>query len=265
VGRAGATPEPVALAEAVGAGDAAGPLGDRADGPLASAIFLGVDEAGPLFAVPGEREGAIGLREAAAALPAPAAGVLAYAAAGLHWARTTRFCGACGEPTEPREGGHLRVCPNGHHHHPRTDPVVIMLVVDGADRVLLGRQPAWPAGRYSALAGFVEPGETLEAAVAREVAEESGVTVGAVRYAASQPWPFPGSLMLGFEADLVAGDPAPRDGELEDARWFHRDEVAEAARDDVEFFGEPGEPGRLLLPPRLAIARTLVERWLAVG
>ena len=133
----------------------------------------------------------------------------------------------------------------------------------GVVLVKRGHQPL--AGEWSLPGGTLEIGETLEAAVAREVAEESGVTVGAVRYAASQPWPFPGSLMLGFEADLVAGDPAPRDGELEDARWFHRDEVAEAARDDVEFFGEPGEPGRLLLPPRLAIARTLVERWLAVG
>jgi NAD+ diphosphatase len=240
------TPEPV-------------PLGDDPD-----AIFLGLDADGPLFAVrsPGS-DGLMALREAAATLAADRAGVLAYAAAMTHWARTCRFCGTCGEPTEPRDGGHVRVCANDHHHHPRTDPVVIMLVVEGRDRVLLGRQPAWPAGRYSALAGFVEPGETLEAAVAREVAEEAGVTVGDVRYAASQPWPFPGSLMLGFEADHAAGDPAPQDDELEDARWFTRDEVADAAREDVDFFGEPAEPGRLLLPPRLAIARTLIERWLA--
>jgi NAD+ diphosphatase len=227
------------------------------------AVFLGVCADGPLFAVRREGEGLVGLREAAATLPPERAGALAYAAAMLHWARTTRFCGICGEPTAPREGGFLRVCPNGHHHHPRTDPVVIMLVVDGRDRVLLGRQPSWPAGRYSALAGFVEPGETLEAAVAREVAEEAGVSVGDVRYAASQPWPFPGSLMLGFEADHAAGDPAPQDDELEDVRWFARAEVAAAAREDVDFFGRPAQDGRLLLPPRLAIARTLVERWLA--
>ena len=112
--------------------------------------------------------------------------------------------------------------PNGHSVHPRTDPVCIMLVVDG-DRALLGRQPSWPPGRYSALAGFVEPGESLEAAVAREVAEEAGVEVGEVRYRASQPWPFPASLMIGFEADYAGGTPDVGDDELEDVRWFSRD------------------------------------------
>lgn len=231
-----------------------------APGDEAGALFLGLSEAGPLFAV--EREGAAvtGLRELTASLPAERLGVVAYASALASWARATRFCGRCGAATEPREAGHVRVCANGHSHHPRTDPVVIMLVTSG-DVVLLGRQAAWPAGRYSALAGFVEPGESLETAVAREVREEAGVEVRDVRYVASQPWPFPLSLMLGFHATHVSGDPAPGDAELEDVRWFCRDEVAAAARDDV-VWEQDGDPGRLLLPPRSAIARILVERWL---
>jgi NAD+ diphosphatase len=163
-----------------------------------------------------------------------------------------------------REGGHVRVCENQHQHHPRTDPVVIMLVTDG-DRALLGRQPSWPAGRYSALAGFVEPGEALETAVAREVREEAGVEVRDVRYVASQPWPFPVSLMLGFHATYASGEPAPGDAELEDVRWFTRDELAVAARDDIAWIDGVGggQADRLLVPPRLAIARHLLDRWLA--
>jgi NAD+ diphosphatase len=134
--------------------------------------------------------------------------------------------------------------------------VVIMLVVDG-DRALLGRQARWPTGRYSALAGFVEPGESLEEAVAREVREEAGVDVGEVRYRASQPWPFPASLMIGFQAEYVSGEPAADDLELEDARWFTRDEMLTAAASDAEEW--------LLLPPRIAIARRLVDAWLADG
>jgi NAD+ diphosphatase len=147
----------------------------------------------------------------------------------------------------------VRICPRcGTHHHPRTDPVVIMLVTD-ADRVMLGRAPGWPARRYSALAGFVEPGESLEEAVAREVAEESGVQVGRPRYLASQPWPFPASLMLGFEAPWLSGEPAPGEDEIEDVRWFSRAQIAAA---------EAGTEPELLLPPRMAIARRLVEHWL---
>jgi NAD+ diphosphatase len=134
--------------------------------------------------------------------------------------------------------------------------VVIMLVVDAsADRVLLGRQPSWPAGRYSALAGFVEPGEALEDAVAREVFEESGVEVRDARYVSSQPWPFPSSLMLGFEASWVGGEPVAADGELEDARWFTRAELSDAAAGH----------GPMLLPPPLAIARRLIDGWLAAA
>jgi NAD+ diphosphatase len=147
----------------------------------------------------------------------------------------------------------VRTCPRcGAQHHPRTDPVVITLVHDGDRRVLLGRQPTWPAGRYSALAGFVEPGESLEEAVVREIGEEAGVAVTAVRYRSSQPWPFPASLMLGFEAAYAGGDAHPHDHELEDVRWVSRAELARAVA---------GE-GPLLLPPPLAIARRLIEGWL---
>jgi NAD+ diphosphatase len=138
-----------------------------------------------------------------------------------------------------------------------------MLVTDG-DRVLLGRGASWPPRRYSALAGFVEPGESLEEAVIREVAEESGVEVGTPRYVASQPWPFPASLMLGFDAPYVGGEERPQEDEVEDVRWFSRDEVAAAAAEDVDGWGGAADSDgtTLLLPPRLAIARRLLEGWL---
>jgi NAD+ diphosphatase len=149
-------------------------------------------------------------------------------------------------------------------HFPRTDPAVIMLVHDGGDRCLLGRSFAWPAGRFSTLAGFVEPGESLEAAVIREVYEEVAVRVSDVRYVASQPWPFPSSLMLGFtaraEGELTA---TPDQVEMAEAAWFTRDEVRRAAEwTDAE---TPPEPGTLLgaIPPGFSISRFLIERWLA--
>ena len=208
------------------------------------------------------------LREAVAVLPQDEGGLAAYVAALCNWHRRHRFCASCGSPSELGEGGLVRVCPRcGIHHHPRTDPVVIMLVTD-AGRVLLGRAPSWPPRRYSALAGFVEPGESLEEAVVREVAEESGVEVGRPRYVASQPWPFPSSLMLGFEVPWLAGEPRALEDEIQDVRWFSREEVAAAAADDIDGWGgepDPAEPDAtsLLLPPRLAIARRLLERWLA--
>jgi NAD+ diphosphatase len=236
-----------------------------------TAVFLGTDDVGSaVFAADTLPDTAnrpddvqpLDVRAAAALLSAGEAGLLAQANTLLHWHRVTRFCGQCGEVTTSRDGGHLRDCPNGHQHHPRTDPVVIMLVVDQAsDRVLLGRQPAWPARRYSALAGFVEPGEALEAAVAREVLEEARVEVGAVRYVDSQPWPFPRSLMLGFEADYAAGEAAVGDAELDDVRWCTRAEVAVAAQAEAD--RSPDSP--ILLPPKLAIARHLIDRWLERG
>jgi NAD+ diphosphatase len=227
----------------------------------AEAYFLGLDEHGPLFAVWRDVAGLPGLRDLATSLPGAQAGLVAYAAALVHWHRATRFCGRCGAPTEARDGGHARACANGHSHHPRTDPVVIMLVTDG-DRALLGRQAGWPAGRYSALAGFVEPGESLERAVAREVREEAGVDVSDVTYLGSQPWPFPASLMLGFHATWADGDPRVGDQELEDVRWFSRGELAAAGCHKVDWL-EGADVEGLLLPPPTAIARLLVDRWLA--
>jgi NAD+ diphosphatase len=217
-------------------------------------VLLGVDGDGravfaadPGDALAGERRG---LRDLAAILSQAQGGMFAHAVALLNWHRRHRFCSNCGAPSEFREAGHIRHCPVcSTEHHPRTDPVVIMLVCDG-DRAILGRQARWPKGRYSALAGFVEPGESLEEAVAREVREESGVLVEDVRYHSSQPWPFPTSLMLGFHASWKGGEPAVGDGELEDVRWFTRADV---------------ESGAMQLPPPEAIARRLVEDWLRAG
>jgi NAD+ diphosphatase len=216
-------------------------------------VLLGLDSTGPVYAVEANGAGLLGLRDAAASLPPADAGLAAHAAAMLNWHRRHGHCANCGASTDIIAGGIIRRCPRcGAEHHPRTDPVVIMLVTHG-DRVLLGRQPTWPPGRYSALAGFVEPGESLEAAVAREVHEEAGIEVGQPVYVASQPWPFPTSLMLGFMAPWQGGEPCRVDAELEDVRWFERAEVAAAAR---------GESGPLGVPPRLAIARRLLEHWL---
>lgn len=255
VGRDGVSADPVAL------------------GDLAPQALLGVDGDGAPLWVAAAPEGAElrGLRDLASSADAAASGLLAYAMALSHFHRTHRYCGRCGLETESREGGHARACANDHVSHPRTDPVVIMLVCDGRDRVLLGRQPVWPKRRFSALAGFVEAGEDLESAVVREVAEEAGLAVAGPRYVASQPWPFPSSLMLGFHIDYAGGEPRPLDGELEEVRWFSREEVAAAAEHDVDFLGTttpPGDPAyggqaALIVPPRIAIARHLIDAWLA--
>jgi NAD+ diphosphatase len=241
----------------------------------AEPLLLGLDAAGPVFAVDEQPNGAVprpaigahgegppdpatgtrplGLRAAAATLPHPDAGLAAHAAALVNWHRRHRHCAVCGSLTRTADGGIVRRCLRcGTDHHPRTDPVVIMLVTDG-DHVLLGRQPTWPPRRYSALAGFVEPGESLEEAVVREVREEAGVEVGPPRYVASQPWPFPTSLMLGFTAPYRSGQPRRVDEELEDVRWFDRAAVAAALHGD--------EDAPLGVPPPFAIARRLLERW----
>jgi len=192
------------------------------------------------------------VREAGALMTQEDGGLVAYAAAIINWHRRHRFCANCGNPTHVGEAGHVRECPRcGAIHHPRTDPVVIMVVHDG-ERALLGRQQQWPEGRYSALAGFVEPGESLEEAVAREVLEESGIVVGDVLYRSSQPWPFPTSLMLGFHATYAGGEAIIGDSELQDVRWFTREELTEIAAGGTDFH----------LPPPLAIARRLIDEWL---
>ena len=179
--------------------------------------------------------------------------IFAAALSLANWHRRHRYCPGCGQSTEPNRGGWSRMCGAcGSESYPRVDPVVIMLAEhDG--RLLLGRQPQYVPGRYSALAGFVEPGESIEAAVARELKEEAGITVRNVRYVTSQPWPFPSSLMIGACGDAVDDSLHIDQNELEDARWFSRDEVVAALA------GEPAAPFQP--PPPTAIARTLLEHW----
>jgi len=191
----------------------------------------------------------VGLRQVGALLDDRDAGLLVTAVALANWHRTHTHCPRCGLPTVPTSGGWLRTCPaDSSEHYPRVDPAVIMLVHDGADRCLLGRQASWPPARFSTLAGFVEPGESAEHAVAREVAEEAGVLVEDIRYTASQPWPFPSSLMLGFSARAAnAEEPRLLDGELAEARWFSR---AELSGDSAP-----------RLPPPVSIAHRLITAW----
>ena len=231
----------------------------------AETVLLGVghDGAAVFAADPGPERGValrpeaslVGLRDVAAMSALADANLLAHATGLLNWHRRHRFCANCGVATDTAEAGYVRECPNcGAQHHPRTDPVVITLVTDG-DRVLLGRNANWPERRFSCLAGFVEPGESLEQAVEREVGEEAGVTVADVRYVSSQPWPFPASLMLGFEATYTGGDPHPHDRELQAVEWFTREDLRRAAVGD----------GNVTIPPPLAIARRLMDGWPRAG
>ena len=192
------------------------------------------------------------LRSVAGDLPEEEAALLAYVRALVLWRERHRFCGRCGSPTVARQSGHVLVCSVascGNQQFPRLDPAVIVLVSDG-ERALLGRQASWPKGRYSTLAGFVEPGESLEDAVAREVLEEAGITVTQVEYHSSQPWPFPSSLMLGFTAHATSRAIQLNDAELEDARWLNRAQIA---------------AGEVLLPPRHSISFRLIEDWYDAG
>ena len=213
------------------------------------ALGFGASETPPALGLDGDYRG---LNDMVLLLPGDHASILVYARAMVIWHETHRFCGRCGGATLSVEGGHSRTCITcGHKTFPRTDPVVITLISDG-DRCLLGRQPSWAPGVYSTIAGFVEPGETAEAAVRREADEETGVKLGAVRYIASQPWPFPASIMLGFHAEALTTEIRRKDKELEDCRWFTRAEVlafAERASSDPGF----------KLPSRYAIARLLLD------
>jgi NAD+ diphosphatase len=200
------------------------------------------------------------LREVGPLLDSEDGALLAYARGIIHWHRRHRYCGDCGSSTESADGGHTRVCLNpscGRKHFPRTDPAIIVLVTrseNGEERCLLGRQPSWPRGMHSAIAGFVEPGESLEQAVVREVREETDVAVGRVHYHSSQPWPFPSSIMLGFTAEALSSAITLLDGELQHAGWFSRDEMVKSLAD-----------GRLRVPRRVSIAYRLVEDWFDAG
>jgi NAD+ diphosphatase len=211
------------------------------------AIFTTEIESADAPPLPGGAEFA-DLRHAATLLPHDEAGLVAYARAMISFRHRHRFCGSCGAPTEPKSSGRVMTCKRegcGTEFFPRVDPAIIVLVTDG-DRALLGRQSGWPAGRYSTIAGFVEPGESLEDAVRREVLEETGIETGAMIYQSSQPWPFPRSLMLGFRAEAKSTEIRLDDRELEDARWFHRDELATGS----------------VMPFPQSIAYRLIEEWL---
>ena len=192
------------------------------------------------------------LRGIAASMPPADAGILATARSMFEWRRRHRWCSACGQPSEVGDAGWKRVCPSCKaEHFPRTDPVAIMLAVH-EDKCLLGRQALWPAGMFSALAGFLEPGETIEEACARELKEEAGLTATSVRYHSSQPWPWPSSLMMGLIAQVDSNDARPDQTELEEVRWFSKDEAAALIRGELE---------GVFAPPALAIAHQLIKAW----
>ncbi len=235
------SPEPVFLGVADGIAHFAADLSDVPD-PLREFGFEDAAHFPDLRAVAGQ-------------LPAGDAAIAAQARHLVDWHARHGFCPGCGERTRPLHGGWSRRCAScSTEHFPRTDPVVIMLVTDGA-RCLLGRQPSWPRPFFSALAGFVEGGETLEEAVRREVHEEAGIRVAEVRYVASQPWPFPASLMLGCVARAISSEIRVDRTELEEADWFTPDEVRAALAAPTP---------RLAVPPPMAIAHQLIRHWLSV-
>jgi NAD+ diphosphatase len=222
------------------------------DGRAVFALDLGgLDD--PLAALPPDAGAFADLRATAASLDAPEASMLAHARGLLHWRARHRYCGVCGAPTRPSDAGNRVSCTGcGTEHFARTDPAVIMLVSHG-ERVLLGHARRFTGNMYSTLAGFVEPGESLEEAVAREVREEAGIEVTDIVYHSSQPWPFPASLMLGFYARALDERIVLDDDELADARWFSRDELRDHAALGFD------------LPGPISIARRLIEDWLAAA
>jgi len=227
------------------------------------AILLGHTEDGPRIAVPckvdtdtlEEPWTSYDLRSLlySASVGEEEAGAIAQASSMLYWNATNRFCGKCGTASESRVGGYRRDCPNCEHKiFPRTDPVVIMLPIQG-ERCVMGRSPHFPPGWFSTLAGFVEPGETIEDAMRRETFEESGVHVGRVKYHASQPWPFPHSLMIGLYGEVTSNEINMDESELEDCRWFTREEVKLMIREE--------HPDGFICPPNKAISSALIRYW----
>lgn len=219
-----------------------------------TAIFA-VDLEGPADPANGPLQG-LGefkdLRLLAAQMPGPDAAILATAKAMFEWRRKHGYCAACGQPSEPREGGWKRQCPSCQaEHFPRTDPVVIMLA-HHEGRCMLGRQEAWPKGMYSALAGFLEPGESIEEACARELAEEAALKTVRVRYHSTQPWPYPSSLMIGLIAEVADDQAAPDQTELSEVRWFTRAEARALLAGEIE---------GAFCPQPMAIAHQLIRAW----
>jgi len=217
--------------------------------------FLGIDPATdtPYFAAHvDESEDLLSLREIGAALSPLEIGLALHAVALSNWHTSHPMCSKCGAATTSSLGGAVRVCSKCEaQHHPRTDSAVIVLVRDVDDRILLGRQAVWPIGRFSTFAGFLEPGETFEQCVSREVFEESGVSVSQISYLGSQPWPFPASIMIAFEAVIDDPSAARPDGEeIVELRWYSRVQLRAAMED-----------GSLLLPPIISVARKMIERW----
>jgi len=201
-------------------------------------------------------EGMSSLRELGGTLDEFHLGISMHAVALSNWHRSHPHCARCGATTESTLGGSVRVCVKDQsQHHPRTDSAVIVLVKDKDDRILLGHQPIWPDGRFSTFAGFLEPGETFEQCVEREVFEESGVKVNEIKYLGSQPWPFPASIMIAFSAVVDNPSTAKADGvEITEVRWFTRDELKSSVAD-----------GSLLLPPTISVARKMIAMWFGPG
>ena len=227
-------------------------------GQTADSIFLGLDGDAPRFAVAGTADGtggeAMDARALAMRLGDHRAGIVAQARSLIDWHARHGFCAHCGSRTAQAKAGYARSCGGcGAEHFPRTDPVAIMLAIDG-DRCLLGRQPRFPKGFLSALAGFIEPGESFEEAVARELYEEAGIRTGRVRYVASQPWPFPSSLMMGALAEATSTEIRIDETELEEVVWVTRDDVRAALEGR----------GPFQAPPPLAIAHTLLKAWIDI-
>ena len=259
--------DPLRLAELTGAGarqlvwrDGLPAVGEdgRLEWQSASAtdLFLGIQDGQPRFSATEQpHANARAAFDTIGALAEDEAPLFATALSLAWWHSRHLFCANCGASTDIERGGWSRRCPEcSAQHFPRVDPVVIMLA-EHEGRLLLGRQPQYPPGRYSALAGFLEPGESIEAAVARELREEAGIRVTNVTYIASQPWPFPSSLMIGCHARALGDELTVDHTELDDARWFTREEIAAALNGEPDASFQP--------PPRFAVARTLLDHWLA--